>query len=285
MKLLNFLCLCQIFLTIEVALCVFAKHKVLAQEISEASGNAQTYQRRYNAWVLQQEQRTKALRKKLNSERQRAFTKTVPLREQNPLIPPKPKKAAELPKALPAKVLSSEDMVNEALAAVYDEDPPQKPQALQNSKASQYPDAQSDFLTNIPKDNKQVQSLLTMINHSKVYFSINSEGQLRDFLSDPRFQEIYKEEMTKPTQKMTYNFFKGLQDENRNPNEPVAQTLNRDIKLTSDKIQTYLNNTGIKSKLTRALQGRYPKPTLRAEESSSSVETSDEATPSGQSVP
>ncbi len=120
-------------------------------------------------------------------------------------------------------------------------------------------DAREEFLNNIPEDNDQVQALLTMVDHTKVYFSINQNGPLKDLFKDERFREIYMEEMKPETRKQTYYFFKGYQDHQRNPNEPVQKSLNRNVLINRERIDSYLETTSIKSKLTRSLQGSYPK--------------------------
>jgi hypothetical protein len=282
MKLLIFLCLFQFIFTFKAGLHVFSSTYVLASEISSSAEATQAYNDRYARWLQNKEQRLKALREKLNEQRQapsinKAAQRAVTPEPSNqstvqPTIQPttlrreqsQPKASAQLQKALPSKTLRQPAALSEELASGLSEDSP----AAQTS--TRFKDAQSEFINNIPRDNKQVQSLLSMIDHTKVYFSINADGRLRDLFKDERFQEIYREEMTKPTRKQTYNFFKGYQDENRNPNEPLAKKLNRDVKITREKIDAYLQTTGIKSKLTRALQGRYPEPTPRSIESPNS---------------
>lgn len=193
---------------------------------------------RYQYWLYQQN---------LKRARERALQNKKKLAE----LKAKNEKSAELPKSLPAKV---EPVVKDAASVV------KKASATAVAKPRRYVDAQEELLNNIPKDNKQVQALLTMIDHAKVYYSINKDGRIKDILKDDRFREIYMEEMDKDTRKQTYNFFKGYQDFNRAPTEPVKPRLNRDAKVTREKMELYLETTGIKSKLTRSLTGSYPKP-------------------------
>lgn len=263
MKLLIFLCLFQIFFSFRVGSCLLFANDASASEVSEA------YDLRYERWLNEQERKRQALRERLNAQRRSVKNKEGSLAERRrQVVESRSLKNLEapvitLPKTLPAKAESLSSPAREIAS-------PKKQDRLKTTTSSKrrIRDAQEEFLNNMPKDNEQVQALLTMIDHSKVYFSINAEGQLKDLFKDDRFQEIYREEMTQPTRKQTYNFFKGMQDENRNPNEPITNKLKRDVKITREKIDTYLETTGIKSKLTRALQGRYPAPRPEAQPSS-----------------
>lgn len=282
MKLLIFLCLFQFLFTFKVGLSFFSESYVQASEVSSSVEATQAYNERYEQWLLNKERRLRALRQKLNEQRQAALRnkaiQTPPV--QRVRAKTEPAKNVALPTALPAKTVRQPAAVDDAV--IETEQARVEEASAPSERTPKLRDAQSEFINNIPRDNQQVQALLSMIDHTKVYFSINSDGRLKDLFKDERFQEIYREEMTKPTRKQTYNFFKGYQDENRNPNEPVARTLNRDVRITREKIDAYLQTTGIKSKLTRALQGRYPAPVPRSVESPES--SPDEGSGSGDSV-
>jgi hypothetical protein len=246
MKLLIFFIFFQINIYFEVGFGLFSINKAQAAEV--ADGSVDNYEARYQRWLnrknnkvnsssaaktiaassAQSEAQLKlqANLKKLESELQVIKTKNL-----------------RLPASLPSRKIESQDVAP----------------VSSNVTQRRVRDAREDFLSNIPKDNKQVRALLSMVDHTKVYFSINSDGKLKDLFKDDRFREIYTEEMDKPTKKLTYDFFKAYQDANRNPNEPVAQRLNRDIKINREKIENYLETSGIKSKLTRSLRGSYPK--------------------------
>lgn len=265
MKLLVFLLLFNISMTFEkTGKIYFFISSVQASEVADS------YQVRLQKWLQERQAKDSLKRAKervsenrnesqtLNSQRNMAtdsrLSQTLPS-----------KQTKEVDRTLGAKTLETASS--------------RRPATVLNRR--RYLDAQEEFLNNIPKDNSQVQALLTMIDHSKVYFSINKDGQLKDFLKDDRFREIYTEEMNPESRRMTYNFFKGYQDHHRNPNEPIALKLNRDIKVTREKIDSYLETTGMKSKLTRSLTGKYPSvssPRLYDDsETSSSSESSEVA--------
>lgn len=262
MKLLIFFTLFQIPLSFSLGLILLPLNSAAASEIAES------YQQRYENWLREQQQRKALLRQRLKTRTQRNVQVKTP-KENKPAPKSKvSKQPVELPKALPEKIQNVQVpirttapqplVVQAKVSSIRVSEPP--PRVQRQPTKALIEDSQSEFINNIPEDNKQVQTLLTMIDHTKVYFSINSDGRLKDLLTDPRFREIYNEEMKPETKKSTYHFFKGLQDSNRQPGEPIKAKLDRDTKVTRERVEVYLETTGIKSKLTRALTGSYPKP-------------------------
>lgn len=218
---------------------------------------ADSYRVRYERWLKQKPQFISVPKSKYSN--QNKSSKIQNRKVSEPV----------LPKILPKKIeVSSEPVVVSKTQQVGIQN-----NKVQSTKASSVEselrsrpivrklalDAREEFLNNIPKDNEQVQSLLTMVDHTKVYFSINQNAPLKDLFKDERFREIYTEEMKPDTRKLTYYFFKGYQDHQRMPNEPVQKSLNRNVLINRERIDSYLETTGIKSKLTRSLQGSYPK--------------------------
>ncbi len=261
MKLLIFFIILQFFFSLPIGPLGSISNFVLASEI------ANPYEVRLESWQNEQRQRKALIRQRLQTQKYRASRPTIKSRKKTTrpvkALRPSVSKIVVLPKVLPAK---SETVIRNNLSIAW------RPSeaATETSKANQtkfkvrrkmVKDSQGEFLANIPADNQQVQALLDMIDHTKVYFSINSDGRLSDLFTDERFREIYSEEMTQPTRKLTYHFFKGYQESTRNPNEPTKFKLNRDTRITREKVEIYLETTGIKSKLARSLNGSYPAPT------------------------
>lgn len=239
----------------------FLPKTVVADEIGDS------YLERYRRWQQDQAKRWVEKEKIKKAEDTEKIVSEV---ESNK------NKKVELPNVLPQKDKKFISELNQV--SVLEQVNSQVKQALKSQAEGQDQDrsdsistsgiidAREEFISNIPTDNKQVQALLTMIDHTKTFFAINNNGALKDLFQDERFKEIYSEEMTKPTRKLTYLFFKGYQDANRSPNEPVNKKLDREIKVNREKVDAYLESSGIKSKLTRSLTGSYPKVPTKKEE-------------------
>lgn len=256
MKLLNFFVIFQIYLS------TFIGFNFTILNFAQASEVAESYEVRYQRWQDERNKSRLTLQERLRNLKSKSTEepKAQISDQKNTSKAIAEKRAPQsieataptptLSKILPNKIeVENED----SLAAV------KKDQSAAENRTRKNIDAQEDFLSQIPKSNKQVQALLTMIDHAKVYYSINTDGRLKDLFKDDRFREIYTQEMEPATRKSTYLFFKGYQDHNRNPNEPIKPKLNRDTTITREKLEGYLETSGIKSKLTRSLQGSYPK--------------------------
>lgn len=234
----------------------FCVQNAVASDYSEETSNSaqvtDSYEVRYERWKgqLQRLRESRAARSAIVSEI------NLPKNKRK-------SKAVVLPDRLPAKTIAESDRSSPSELS-YRRKIAKRPLKAKRAVRSAAPqkrvlDSREEFLSNIPRDNTQVQALLSMVDHTKVYFSINEGGELKDLFKDPRFKEIYTEEMERDTKKLTYHFFKGYQDMNKPYGEAAPKKLKRDIKIYRDRIENYLETTGIKSKLTRSLTGSYPK--------------------------
>ncbi len=281
MKLLIFFIFFQVSIGFTSSGFVGFNSNVFASEVSDS------YQARYEKWQLQQKNKSQRrpssafetkqvvnLKTQVSQLKLRpaVLTKTLPAR-----VEPKIESSIKFSKAELDVESNVESKVVSKVNSVTTQDAAPTSNSLVDKMAL---DAREEFVNNIPKDNSQVQALLTMVDHTKVYFSINQNGALKELFKDDRFREIYTEDMTPPTRKLTYYFFKGYQDHQRNPNEPAQKSLNRNMTLNRERVESYLETTGIKSKLSRSLIGTYPAPTAKPQ-----VDNTDESNNETNEVP
>lgn len=237
MMLLNFFVKLKKHFTLVLSVLIFFTNFIFANEVSD------TYQIRYQRWLSEKESiSSKASSRARFKNSEPTLTQRKTIKEeglgQSQVLPSRLPRLSQLSSE---PIGSSEQVVKPKMAL----------------------DAVEEFENAIPKDNTQVQALLNMVEHTKVFFTINSNGTLKELFNDDRFREIFFEEMKPDTRRQAYNFFKGYQDHHRLPNEPVSKSLKRDQIVNRERIDSYLETTGVKAKLTRSLDGSYPKPKIQ----------------------
>ena len=117
--------------------------------------------------------------------------------------------------------------------------------------------AKEGLLVQLPQKNDQIKAFLKGIDHARNFFAINPHVSIKSFIKDDIFREIYLNKMDRSTKRYQYYFLKALQDHNRRFGEPKKSGLDLATQMTREKIDSFLRESQLKSKLARRLAGNY----------------------------